>query len=213
MFPPHISNIFATFCLLRSYCQDEAPGRYTVGLVVELSHCSSKCLWSFTWAAKFAQRTSVFCEISAECELETRAINQTTRLFFPSAAHRSLPSSPFPSLITHTLTVHTTHTHPPTGFHSLCFPFDFICCSRSVLIYLCGFTSHSDNLLSCLSASCLSLLILCSLVPISVFLMASFEVRTMVKFCFSWLLLHVIFKRMSVVPGVVLRCEICASLR
>lgn len=89
----------------------------------------------------------------------------------------SLPCFPFASLITHILTY---NTHSPTGFHSFCFPFDFIYCSRSVLIYLCSLTSHSDNLLSCLPAPCRSLLILSNSALISVFLMTSFEVPTQI---------------------------------
>ena len=114
-------------------------------------------------------------QISVECKPETCEISQTARLF-PSVAHCSLPPCLPLWSHTHTHSYSTHNTHPPTGFHKL--PFDFIYCSRSVLIYLCSFTSHSDNLLSCLSAPCLSLLILSNLAPISVFLMASFEVRS-----------------------------------
>lgn len=131
------------------------------------------------------QITSSLCllQISAECELETCA------WLLPSVAHCSplppplppfLPGSLFPSLITN---IQCT-THPPTGFLSFSLPFDFIYCSRSVLIYLCCLTSHSDNLLSALSALQPSVLSLSNLAPISVFLMASFEVRTAVIFIF-----------------------------
>ncbi len=145
--------------------------------------CACLCYWlKFYFSGHVCSNSFSFCllQISVECKLETCVINQTAWLF-PSVARRSLPPSPFHSLITHTF---THNAHPPTGFHSFCFPFDFICCSRSVLIYLCCFTSHSDNLLSCLPAPCLSLLILSNLAPISVFLMASFELRTVVNFYF-----------------------------
>lgn len=89
------------------------------------------------------------------------------------------PSLPVP-LFDHTHALHTLLT----GFLSFSLPFDFIYCSRSVLIYLCCLTSHSDNLLSALSALQPSLLSLSNLAPISVFLMASFEVRTAVIFIF-----------------------------
>lgn len=100
------------------------------------------CLWyrlKFNFSCHVCSNDFSFCLLRIQGKLKTCVFNRTGRQF-PSVPHRSLPPcSPLRSL---------THKHTP----SFCFPFDFIYCSRSVLIYLCSFTSHSDNLPPCLSA-------------------------------------------------------------